>query len=171
MMKLRNLTCRTLLLLAALLLLPTLAFADTLTVTTDKTTYAPGQTMKITAVYKKNDGTPITRPKTREIRINNPVGTTLVQTSMTNAGSGTYTYSYTTSSSAPAGTWEVRARFVRNGITTTATTYPTVAVPDTIPPVTSASPAGGSYTAAHLIGGLLGAPHYQHNHDAEILRP
>jgi hypothetical protein len=120
-------------------------------VTTDKTTYAPGQAMKITAVYKKDDGSPITNPATRQVRIKNPAGNTVIQTAMSNAGNGIYTYRYLLSGTARAGTWEVRARFVRNGTETTAYTYPQVVKPDTTPPVTSATPGGGDYDSAQAV--------------------
>lgn len=119
------------------LLAAALALADTLTVTTDKASYAPGEQMKITAVYKKNDGTPITTPSTREVRIKNPAGTIVVTANMTNVGSGTYTYNYTLSSSAPTGQWEVRGRFVYNNIETRAYSYPQVTTTPPPPPVNS----------------------------------
>jgi len=140
-------------LLLVSILLPVLAYADTLTVSTDKATYARGEVMKITAVYKNSSGTPITSPSTREVRIKNPSDTELVQTSMANAGSGVYTYNYTLSTSAPTGTWEVRGKFVYNSTETKTYTYPKVATStaDTTTPVTTASPAAGTYTAAQNV--------------------
>ncbi|NTV50195.1 MAG: alpha-2-macroglobulin [Geobacteraceae bacterium] len=140
-------------LLLVSILLPVLAYADTLTVTTNKTTYAKGEVMAITAVYKNSSGTPITNPNTREVRIKNPSGTELVQTSMTNAGNGVYTYNYKLSTSAPTGTWEVRGKFAYNGTETKTYTYPKVATSttDTTAPVTTASPAAGTYTAAQSV--------------------
>src|SRR6266511_2639318 len=127
-------------------LVPVYAYADTLTVSTDKATYARGAVMKITAVYKKSDGTPITSPSTREVRIKDPAGIQMVQTSMTNAGNGVYTYSYTLSTSAPTGTWEVRGKFAYNSVETRTYTYPVVSTStgDTTAPVTSAAPAAGT---------------------------
>ena len=53
----RNLKYRMILLFAMLTLLPALAYADTLSVTTNKATYGKGEVMKITAVFKNNAGT------------------------------------------------------------------------------------------------------------------
>jgi hypothetical protein len=145
----RNLSYCTILLLSALILMPAFAQAYTLTVSTDKASYTRGQVMKITAVFKRDSGTPITNPSTREVRIKNPSGNEVVQTSMTNAGNGVYTYNYTLSSSAPTGTWEVRAKFAYNGTEIRKYTYPSVVstTTDTTAPVTTASPLGGSFTA------------------------
>jgi hypothetical protein len=150
---LRTLSYRTLLTLSALILLPAIAFADTLTVTTDKTSYAPGQAMKITAVYKQDNGTPITSPKSREVRIEDPAGRQVVKTRMNNTGNGIYTYSYNLPSTARVGKWEVRAKFEYTGDEFKAYTYPTVATAtaDTTPPITSASPAGGTYTSPQSV--------------------
>ena len=57
----RSLNYRTILLLSTITLIPVFAYADTLTISTDKATYAKSEVMKVTAVYKKNDGTPITK--------------------------------------------------------------------------------------------------------------
>lgn len=153
---------------ACTLMVAGFASADTLTVTTDKASYAPGEQMRITAVYKKNDGTPITSPSTREVRIKNPADTTLVQTSMTNAGSGIYTYTYTLSSSAPTGQWEVRGKFVYNGVETRTYTYPQVSTVVTPPPTTnnhsSLTYTGGSMCLschASQATAMAGAVHYK----------
>ncbi len=117
------------------LLVTALASADTLTVTTDKATYAPGEQIKITAVYKKDDGTAITRPTLKEIRLSDAVnGTVLVTASMSGGTNGIYTYNYTLSSTAKSGTYEARARFTFNKITTMGYAYP--AVSGTTPPPT-----------------------------------
>jgi len=126
-----------------------IASADTLTISADKSSYVPGQAMKITALYKNKDGRAITSPNTREIQIKNPSGSELVKTSMKNAGSGVYTYAYTLSKTATSGKYEVRGKFAYNGTETTAYSYPQVAAAtaaDTTPPVTSVSPASGTYT-------------------------
>ena len=126
-----------------------IASADTLTISTDKSSYTPGQVMKITALYKNKDGKPITSPRTREVRIKNPSGSQLVQTSMNNTGNGVYTYAYTLSSSATTGKYEVRGKFTYNSVETTVYTYPQVSTSttaDTTPPVTAVSPASGTYT-------------------------
>ena len=70
----RNLKYRTILFFTMLTLMPALAYADTLSVTTNKATYAKGEVMKITAVFKNNAGQPITSANTREVRIKNPSG-------------------------------------------------------------------------------------------------
>jgi hypothetical protein len=70
----RNLKYRVILLFTMLTLLPALAYADTLTVTTNKATYIKGEVMKVTAVFKDKYGKPITGANTREVRIKNPSG-------------------------------------------------------------------------------------------------
>lgn len=132
------------------LLIPVFAFADTLTLTTDKASYLRGESMKVTAVYKRTSGTPITSPSTREIRIKTPSGSEVVQTRMSNVGNGVYTYSYRFSTYAPTGTWEVRGKFAYNGVETRTYTYPKVAatVGDVTAPVTTVNPAGGTYASA-----------------------
>lgn len=117
----------TVFLLSAIILTPAFALADSLTLTTNKLTYAKGEVMKITAVYKKSNGTPIASPVTREVRIKDPSGFEKVTTRMTNAGNGVYTYNYTLSTSAPAGRWEVRGKFKYAGVETINYTYPGVA--------------------------------------------
>ncbi|WP_281185160.1 chitobiase/beta-hexosaminidase C-terminal domain-containing protein [Trichlorobacter lovleyi] len=128
------------------------AASYTLSISTDKTSYTPGQTMNITAIFKK-DSTGITSPSKREVRIKDSSGRELVKTSMSNAGSGKYTYAYKLSSSARTGKYEVRGEFEYNGNKRTAYSYPQVATSsaDTIAPVTSVSPAGGSYTTAQSV--------------------
>ena len=128
------------------------AASYTLSISTDKTSYAPGQTMNITAFFKK-DSTGITSPSKREVRITDPSGKELVKTSMSNVGSGKYTYAYKLSSSARTGKYEVRGEFEYNGNKRTAYSYPLVATgsADTIAPVTSVSPAGGTYTTAQSV--------------------
>jgi len=126
-----------------------IASADTLTVSTDKSSYTPGQVMKITALYKDKYGKAITSPKTREIRIKNSSGSELVKTSMKNAGSGVYTYAYTLLRSARTGKYEVRGSFKYRDNETKAYSYPQVATTttaDTTAPVTAVSPAAGTYS-------------------------
>ena len=136
-------------------LMPVLAFADTLSLTTDKATYLRGETMKVTATYKRNDGRPITSPNTREVRIKDSSGKELVQTAMYNAGNGIYTYNYKLSSYARTGTWEVRAKFAYNGTEIRKYAYPKVTstptTGDTTAPVTTASPAAGSYSTPQSV--------------------
>lgn len=161
-------TCRPLLFLLALILIPAFAYADTLTVSTGKTTYTRGEVMKITAVYKTNAGTPITRPTTREIRIKNPAGKEVAKKSMANVGNGIYTYNYTLPSTAPAGKWEVRGKFVYKNVETKGYTYPTVvtSTTDTTAPVTSAAPATSSFSTSitvNLTRNEIGTTYYTTN--------
>ena len=134
---------------ALTLAMTSMSFAATytLSITTDKATYTPGQTIVATAVFKKS-GVGITSPGTKEIRIKNSSGTELVKTSMTSAGSGAYKYSYKLSSSAKTGKYEVRGDFISSGNEVKSYTYPEVSavVVDTTPPVTAVSPRAGTYT-------------------------
>ncbi|QOX78520.1 chitobiase/beta-hexosaminidase C-terminal domain-containing protein [Trichlorobacter lovleyi] len=128
------------------------AASYTLSISTDKTSYSPGQTMNITAIFKK-DSTGITSPSKREVRIKDSSGSTLVQTSMSNAGSGKYTYAYKLSSSAKTGKYEVRGDFISGSNEVKSYSYPQIATStaDTTAPVTSVSPAGGTYTTAQSV--------------------
>ena len=109
----------TLIAVAGSLAVTAIASADTLTLTTDKPCYTRGQQVKFTAVYKKSDGSAITSPSKRELRLRDKAnGNTLATVSMTNAGSGTYTYNYTLSSSAVYGTYETRLDFIYNNVET-----------------------------------------------------
>ena len=147
-----------------------LASADTLTLTSNKATYAPGEVMSFSAVYKNNSGSAITSPSLREIRLRNASGSTLVQTSMTNAGSGNYTYNYTLSSSASTGQYEARASFTYNSVNTRTYIYPTVSTTPPPPPVnnhasltyTSGNPSASCLTChATKATDLAGAVHYK----------
>lgn len=145
-------------LLVVLLFVPAFAFADTLSVSTDKASYLRGDTMKITAVYKTAAGAPITSPTTREIRIESPSGSTLVKNSMAKAGNGVYTYSYSVPGSASYGTYTVRGRFVYRGVETKAYAYPAVGAADATPPSTSITPAPGSYLASQNVALSVNEP-------------
>lgn len=146
----RNRSYCTIVSLVTFMLLPAFAFADSLTLTTNKATYFAGEVMKVTAVYRNNAGKPITRPSTREVRIKDPVGNEMAKTSMISAGNGVYTYSYAIPAAAAAGRWEVRGRFVYRSRETSGYAYPGVSstAADTTAPVTTASPPGGTYSAA-----------------------
>jgi hypothetical protein len=88
-------------------LMPVFAYAATLTVTvtTDKSSYNPGQVV-ITSSTAKLSGTPVTSLKSSIITIMDSSGATVVNAAaMTNAGSGKYTYNYTLASAAKTGTW------------------------------------------------------------------
>ncbi len=89
------------------LLTPALALAATLavTVTTDKSSYNPGQVV-VTSSTATLNGTAVTSFKSSTITIKDATGATVVNAAaMTNAGSGRYTYSYTLPTSAALGTW------------------------------------------------------------------
>lgn len=132
------------------LFFPVLTYANTLTLTTKKTTYVSREVIKITAVYRKSDGRAITKPSTREVRIKNPSGEEVRSARMLNVGKGVYTYQYTLPAKAPAGKWEVRGKFVYKDDESKVYTYPVVNTPvavDTLAPVTSASPPGGSFSS------------------------
>ena len=139
----------TLIAVAGSLTATAIASADTLTLATDKPCYTRGQQVKFTAVYKKSDGSAITSPSKRELRLRDKAnGNTLATVSMTNAGSGTYTYNYTLSSSAVYGTYETRLDFIYNNVETkiyfAAPVVASSCVADTTPPLTTASPASST---------------------------
>jgi hypothetical protein len=88
-------------------LTPVFAYAATLTVTvtTDKATYAPGETVKTTAVFKRN-GVLYSTSALATITVKDPAGSIKVNAvNMTKASTGTYTYSYTLASTAANGAW------------------------------------------------------------------
>lgn len=142
-----------------------LAVADTLTLTTDKTSYAPGSTITFTAVYKTSSGAAITRPSKKELRIRDAVnGNTLATVNMNGGTNGVYTYNYSLSSSAKNGTYEARATFTYNNVTTTTYAYPVVGT------VTPANPhANLTYTGPTMCvschsaqaTAMAGAVHYK----------
>jgi len=69
---------------------------------------------------------------------------------MTSTGKGSYSYSYTLATSAPVGTWNANAVFETSNAGGTGSASFTVAKAapvDTTPPVTTPSPAGGTFTA------------------------
>uniref|UniRef100_A0A831UBW3 Cytochrome c n=1 Tax=Geobacter metallireducens TaxID=28232 RepID=A0A831UBW3_GEOME len=142
--------------LAGLLMVPALASAVTMSVkvTTDKGSYAPGQLVKVTAYAVYSDGKPVLSTTKRQLSVKNPTGTTVFKTTLTSTGNGYYAGSYTLAAAAPAGTWEAKAEFQdpalikasgKKTFTVTGTTPPPPA--DTTAPVTTPSPAGGTFTA------------------------
>ncbi|HEX8960306.1 MAG TPA: chitobiase/beta-hexosaminidase C-terminal domain-containing protein [Geobacteraceae bacterium] len=135
------------------LLMPVLAYAATLTVTvtTDKASYPGGQVVKTTAVFKRN-GSLYDTSTLAKITIKNPSGSTVVNAAnMTKQSAGTYTYNYTLSTSAPTGTWTDSCSLSANGNSGTGSTTFAVTAADTTPPVTTASPAGGTYTSVQTV--------------------
>lgn len=133
-------------------LLPVFAYAATytVTVTTDKATYARSQVVKTTALFKRS-GTLSNPSSTPKITIKNPSGSTVVNAaSMTRTSTGTYTYSYTLSSSATYGTYTDTCSVSGTDTGSGSTTF-SVAAADTTAPTTTASPAAGTYTSAQTV--------------------
>ncbi|MRR07808.1 MAG: hypothetical protein EG828_12915, partial [Deltaproteobacteria bacterium] len=97
--------------LAALLLVPALASAVTMSVkvTTDKASYAPGQPVKVTAYAVYSDGKPVLSTTKRQLSVKNPIGVTVFKATLASTGNGYYSGSYTLAATAPAGTWEAKA--------------------------------------------------------------
>lgn len=142
-----------------------LAAADTLTLTTNKTTYVPGEVISFTAVYKTNSGTAITRPSKKELRIRDAVnGNTLATVSMSGGTNGIYTYNYTLSSSAKIGSYEGRATFTYNNVTTVAYTYPVVGTVTPTNPHASLTYTGNTMCVtchSAQASAMAGAVHYK----------
>ncbi len=140
------------LMLLATLLLPVFAYASTytVTVTTDKATYARSATVKTTALFKKS-GSLSNPSSTPKITIKDPSGSTKVNAaSMTRSSTGTYTYSYTLSSSATYGTYTDTCSVSGSDTGSGSVTF-AVAAADTTAPVTTAAPAAGTYSAAQNV--------------------
>jgi hypothetical protein len=134
-------------------LMPVFTYAATLTVTvtTDKTTYARSGVVKTTAVFKKS-GVLYSTSTNARITIKDPANSTRVSSaSMTKVSTGTYTYSYTLSSSAAYGTWTDSCSLTTTSDSGTGSSTFTVAAADTTAPVTTAAPAAGTYTAAQSV--------------------
>lgn len=139
--------------LAALLLAPAMALALPITVrvTTDKPAYLQGQTVKVTAHAAYSDGKPVISVDTRKVSIKDSAGVEVVKADMTNLGSGNFSYSCTLRSDAR--TWSWRAKVViedKADVEGEGTAYFTVSKStsaDTTAPVTTPSPAGGTFTA------------------------
>ena len=142
-----------------------LAAADTLTLTTNKTSYAPGEVISFTAVYKTDSGTAITSPRKKELRIRDAVnGNTLATVSMSGGTNGIYTYNYTLSSSAKSGTYEGLATFTYNRVTTTAYAYPVVGTVTTTNPHASLTYTGSTMCVSchsKQATDMSGAVHYK----------
>jgi hypothetical protein len=134
-------------------LMPVFAYAATLTVTvtTDKATYARSGVVKTTAVFKKS-GVLYSTSTNARITIKDPANSTRVNAvSMTKVSTGTYTYSYTLSSSAAYGTWTDTCSLTTSNDSGTGSKTFTVAAADTTAPITTAAPAVGTYTAAQNV--------------------
>lgn len=89
---------------------PTPTKTISVTVSTDKATYAPGETVKVTAIAKYSDGTFVSSYRTKSITIKNPAGTTVVSAAAMTAGAtgtGLLTYNYVTPSTAAIGEWSI----------------------------------------------------------------
>jgi hypothetical protein len=116
--------------------------------------YTKGQTVNITARVTKN-GVPITSSSKREIRIYNPSGSKVLESSFpAPATAGTYMYSYKLPANATVGQWRVRARFEQGDASGSANAYFNVtqtAPVDTTPPTVSISPAAGNFTSSFLV--------------------
>lgn len=136
----------------------------TVTVTTDKTSYAPGEVVKVNALAMYSTGSPVTSVKSAKITIKNPSGTTIVNgATMTNAGSGNYTYNYTLASTAPAGTWTITCTITdRNRITGTGTKTFTVGSSNPHANLLwSGYPANCRSCHASQFSAMYGSLHYQ----------
>jgi hypothetical protein len=138
-------------------LMPVFAYAAALdlAVTTDKASYNPRQ-LVVTNSTATLDGTPVTAISSSKITIKNPSGATVVNgASMTGAGNGAYTYDYPLADDAPAGTWTSTVTMVdktrKNSGTGSATFTVASAGADATPPVTTASPPGGTYLSAQTV--------------------
>ena len=133
-------------------LMPVFAYASTytVTVTTDKATYARSGVVKTTALFKRS-GSLSSPSSTPSITIKNPSGSKVVDAkSMSKISTGTYTYSYTLSSSATYGTYTDTCS-VSGSDTGSGSVLFAVAAADIIAPVTTATPVAGTYAAAQNV--------------------
>ena len=133
--------------------LPVFAYAGTfsVTVTTDKASYARSQQVVTTAEFRLN-GSLYNTSTSAKITIKNPSGSKLVDAkNMSKVSTGVYRYTYTLSSSAPYGTYTDTCTLSSNGNYGTGTKTFTVAAADTTAPTTTASPLGGTYSGAQTV--------------------
>ena len=81
--------------------------AITLGVTTDRQSYATGQTMNITASAAYGDGSAVQQVKKARAEIKDGTGRRVARSTLENQGSGTFTLSYAISPGANPGSWEI----------------------------------------------------------------
>lgn len=142
----------------AVLMAPALTNAADLVVkvTTDKATYLQGNPVTVKAEVTTAAGKAVTTTSKRQIKILTPSGATVVKKSMTAIGGGAYTYKYTLATAAPVGTWKIETEFESTsgggkGSASFVVAKTSTPPADTTAPVTTPSPAGGSFSAPQSV--------------------
>ena len=149
---LRNIGYGMIILLAVVFFMPHLSHAGdiNLKLTTDKTTYQAGQTVKFSIYATYLNGKPVFSISTKELSIKDPAGAEVLKTSLASNGKGNFSYSYVLKSTASAGTWQAKAvikdKRGASGETTGDFTVMGTTTSDTTAPITSASPPGSTFT-------------------------
>lgn len=138
--------------LSLVLFVPHLSHADDLKVslTTDKTSYNRGQSVKISVYATTENGKAVTSVAKKELSIKDSEDTEVLKASLVNNGKGYFSYSYVLKSNAKTGTWRAKATIksstgssgeAKKNFSVTGTT-----VSDTTAPVTSVSPKGSTFS-------------------------
>ncbi|GAB4559386.1 MAG: hypothetical protein Tsb0017_15560 [Geothermobacteraceae bacterium] len=101
--------------LAILLAAPVVVAEDSkeirLTISCDKTTYAPGETVKLSVTARYKDGKLVKEVDKAEVSVYDPTGARKVdKAKMTKVGDGQYKYDYRLSSSAKTGDWRFKVK-------------------------------------------------------------
>lgn len=110
----KKFTCRLgILLLTLILAAPALASAAiSISLTLDKTTYAQGDTVGITAIAKNGTGQPVLSTSKAEVEIKNASRQSVFKTALINLGNGVFAYQYPLPVTAQIGTWEAKVSIV-----------------------------------------------------------
>lgn len=121
----------------------------TLTISTDRAVYNPGQTVKTTVIAAYANGKAVTGTKKTSVTIVDPSGVVRRTASLSNKGNGVFFYSDILPSGAAAGAWRVRASITDNlGDSASNNTVLTIVLPDKIPPVVTLQPGAGRFTGS-----------------------
>ena len=132
---------------------PGISHAGDITVrlSTDKSTYLPGQSVNFLVYAIYGDGKPVISVSNKEISLKDPAGAVVLKTSLASKGNGYFSYSYPLKSTARTGSWQAKATikdtYGSDGEISGYFKVESKVAADTTAPVTTAAPAGGSFTA------------------------
>ncbi len=79
----------------------------TLAVSTDRATYSPGGTIRVTANAAYGDGSPVLQTRSTEVEIKDVAGRRVARGAMTNQGQGSFSFSHTLGANAAPGQWRI----------------------------------------------------------------
>jgi len=153
----RSVSYSLIIMFSVLLCIPNLSHAGDVRVklTTDKTSYQRSQTVTVSAYATYEDGKPVTSVSKKEISIKDSASVEVLKASLVNKGNGYFSYSYTIKSTARTGTWLAKATTKdsrgNTGEATSSFIVTSTTTADTTAPVTTASPAGSTFTTPVIV--------------------